>query len=461
MSGPGPAPAPPFDPAAVGEFHFTGWTADWAAGVVELGYALGDAHRFTERYTFPLPAGAPSPARRAALDCAVRLLHLVAGVSYFKAAVPPRIVVEGAPLGAPTAGFLGRLYTQGLGEFAYRNDMPGIGRGIRFPSEGEGPSPAAPAAPAGLSARSLVPVGGGKDSVVSLAALAAAGEDVLALSVGRKPSSDAAARIEGVPLLHVDRAIDPALFALNAAGALNGHVPITAIVTCVALVAALLHDCDAVVMSNERSASSGNFDWPEFGAVINHQFSKGWEAERGLAEVVARDVAPDLRCFSLLRPWSELAISRAFAALEGHHATFMSCNTGFRIHEPAVPGWCGNCPKCRFVFLALAPFMARDALTAVFGADLLDDPAQEAGFRAILGIDAEKPFECVGETDEARAALRVVAASPDWAADTIVARLAPAVGGPDAGAVEPWLRRSGEHAIPPRHDRAIGALLGA
>ena len=76
-----------------------------------------------------------------------------------------------------------------------------------------------------------------------------------------------------------------------------------------------------------------------FGAGINHQFSKGWEAERALAEVVARDVAPDLGCFSLLRPYSELAISRAFARLERHHATFMSCNTGFRIHEPTVPGW--------------------------------------------------------------------------------------------------------------------------
>jgi hypothetical protein len=123
VSGPGPAPAPPFDPAAVAEFRFTGWTADWTTGIVELGYALDDAHRFTERYAFPLPERAPAPARLAALGHAVRLLHLVAGVSYFKAAVPPRIVVEGPPAAAETAGFLGRLYTQGLGEFAWRNGM--------------------------------------------------------------------------------------------------------------------------------------------------------------------------------------------------------------------------------------------------------------------------------------------------------------------------------------------------
>ncbi len=64
-----------------------------------------------------------------------------------------------------------------------------------------------------------MPVGGGKDSVVSLAALRAAGEDAVALSVGRKPSADAAAEAEGVPMLHVERHISPELFALNAAGA--------------------------------------------------------------------------------------------------------------------------------------------------------------------------------------------------------------------------------------------------
>ena len=459
MSRPGSAPAPAFAPSSVGAFRFTSLEADWRTGALALGYALDDAHRFTERYAFPVPpGGAPSPARRAALDRAARLLHLVAGVSYYKAAVPPRIEIDAGAPGPATAAFLGRLYTQGLGEFAWRNDLPRIGEGIVFPAtEHDAP----PAAPAGLSPRSLVPIGGGKDSVVSLAALVAAGELAIAFSMGRKPSSDAAARIEGVPMVHVERAIDPALFALNRAGAHNGHVPITAIVSCVALIAALLHDCDAVVMSNERSASSGNFDWPAFGSVINHQFSKSWEAERGLAEVVARDIAPDLRCFSLLRPYSELAISRAFARLARHHSTFMSCNTGFRIHEPAVPGWCGHCPKCRFVFLALAPFLERDALVAVFGADLLDDPAQEPGFRAILGIDAEKPFECVGETDEARAALRAAAASPRWAGDAVVASLAPRIGGADPGAVGPWLARAGELAMPERHDRIIGAFLGA
>jgi hypothetical protein len=450
--------APAFAPGSVRAFRVTGRSADWSTGVVRLGYALDD-REFTETFAFPRPAGPPPQGPRArALDAAVGLLHLVAGVSYFKAAVPPRIEVAGDGPSPATARALERLWTQGLGEFAWRNGLPGVGHGIAFPDRG---APAPPAARVGLAARSLVPLGGGKDSVVSLAALARAGEEVVAFSVGRKPSAHAAAAIEGVPLLHVTRDLDPGLFELNRAGAYNGHVPITAIVSCAAIVAALLHDCDAVVMSNERSASAGNLDWPEFGGTVNHQHSKGWDAERDLAEIVRSEVAADLAYFSLLRPWSELAIARAFAALPAHHPTFMSCNVGFRIHEPTVPGWCGDCPKCRFVALALAPFVGRPALVGILGADLLDDPAQEHGYRAILGIDADKPFECVGEVDEARAALRYLAADPAWRDARVVAALAPLVGGPDAGALDPWLGPEGPHAIPDRHLRVARAALGA
>ena len=456
MSARGRAPAPAFDPASVRGFRFLGHRWSPATGVVELRYALDD-RRFTETFRFPAADPGVVAARGPAVERAVRLLHLVAGVSYYKAAVPPEIAVDGPPPAPATARALELLWTGGLGEFAWHNDLPGIGSGIRFPDAGAEPPPAPPA---GLRERSLVPVGGGKDSAVALAALARAGEDVVAFSVGRKPSADATAAAEGVPIVHVERRLDPALFDLNRAGALNGHVPITAIVTCAAVVAALILDCDAVAMANERSASAGTVEWEAFGGTVNHQFSKGWEAERAIAGAVRRDVATDLGVFSILRPWSELAIARAFAGLTGHHATFMSCNRGFTVARASEQGWCGDCPKCRFVFLALAPFLDRDALVGVFGRDLLDDPSQEEGYREVLGMGADKPFECVGEVDEARAALRALAADPAWAGDALVARLAPVAGGPDPGAVAPWLAERGPHGIPARHLRAARALLG-
>jgi hypothetical protein len=448
--------APAFDPASVREFRFVGHTWSPATGHVELRYGLDD-RPFIETFRFPAADPGIVAARGPAIARAVRLLHLVAGVSYYKAAVPREIVVDGAPPSPATAGALELLWTGGLGEFAWHNDLPWLGGGIRFPAASADPPPAAPA---GLRARTLVPVGGGKDSAVALAALARAGEDVVALSVGRKPSADATAAAEGVPIVHVDRRLDPALFQLNREGALNGHVPITAIVTCAAAVAALILGCDAVAMANERSASAGTVEWAAFGGSVNHQFSKGWDAERAIAGAVRREVAADLDVFSILRPWSELAIARAFAALPEHHGTFMSCNRGFTIARESAQVWCGDCPKCRFVFLALAPFLPRDDLVAIFGRDLLDDPRQEGGFREVLGMGADKPFECVGEVDEARAALRAVAADPAWAGDAVVARLAPAAGGPDAGAIDPWLAEDGPHGIPERHLRAARALLG-
>ena len=144
MSGAATASASSFVPASVRAFRFTGWSADWDAGAVDLRYSLADAHAFTESYRFPAPAEPLDAARRGALDRAARLLHLVAGISYYKAAVPPCIEIDG-PLPSPeTARFLGRLYTQGLGEFAWRNRLPGIGRGIVFPAS-EASAPARPA----------------------------------------------------------------------------------------------------------------------------------------------------------------------------------------------------------------------------------------------------------------------------------------------------------------------------
>jgi hypothetical protein len=424
--------------------------------VVDHRYALDD-RRVTETFRFPAAHPGAVAARGPAIARGIRLLHLVAGVSYYKAAVPREIAVDGPPPAPATARALELLWTGGLGEFAWHNDLPWLGEGIHFPSaDGDPP----PAPPAGLPARTLVPVGGGKDSAVALAALARAGEDVVAFSVGRKPSSDATAAAEGVPILHVERRLDPAIFELNRAGALNGHVPITAIVTCAAAVTALILGCDAVAMANERSASAGTVEWAAFGGTVNHQFCKGWEAERALSDAMRRDVAADLDVFSILRPWSELAIARAFAGLTEHHGTFMSCNRGFTIERESAHVWCGDCPKCRFVFLSLAPFVPKAALIGIFGRDLLDDPSQEEGFREVLGLGADKPFECVGEVDEARAALRAVAADAAWAGDALVTRLAPAAGGADAGAVAPWLAEEGPHGIPERHLRAARALLG-
>jgi hypothetical protein len=254
------------------------------------------------------------------------------------------------------------------------------------------------------------------------------------------------------------------LKALNAAGALNGHVPITAIVSCIALLTAAVNGFDAVALANERSASQGNQMYD--GVEVNHQFSKSARAEALLRSAVA-EALPSVNLFSILRPASELAIGRAFARFPQYHAAFTSCNAIFRL-DPALraASWCCDCPKCRFVFLILAPFLSPQALHAIFGRALLDEPSQYDGFALLTATGGHKPFECVGEEEECLAAIELLADDPRWASEThvVLRQLVDdvlTVHGRDPSRVRAALTLSDAHAVPDNVLDDVRAVLGA
>ncbi|MCA1689512.1 MAG: endonuclease domain-containing protein, partial [Actinobacteria bacterium] len=336
-----------FRSAAFETFRFVGRELD-DRGRVRLRYALDHEIEFVEE--IDLPEGTRvDPAARQRVDALLSLLHWVAGVSYYKTAAPARVSPEIGPPPPAAARLLKALYSEGLGEFAYVNGLTGLPR-PRFapgPEIGGGAvgdsRPPAGGGPGELR-RVLVPIGGGKDSVVALEAVRRSDCEVALFSVGDLPAIAGTAQVAGLPHLVACRRLDPGLAGLNRAGALNGHVPITAIVACIAVLTAALHDFDAVAMANERSASHGNVRWD--GIEVNHQFSKGFPAERLLRAAVAEAV-DGVDVFSVLRPASELAIARAFARLEPYHGVFTSCNAIFRL-DPArrASSWCCDCPKC-------------------------------------------------------------------------------------------------------------------
>ncbi|MEO6075789.1 MAG: UDP-N-acetyl-alpha-D-muramoyl-L-alanyl-L-glutamate epimerase [Dokdonella sp.] len=387
-------------------------------GQIELVYAFDDGPELIERIGFP-DAPVLLPERESSFAQALRMLHWIAGVSYFKAGVPPEIYIEGDPPDTTSAAFLDRLYLHGLGEFGWHNGIDLRGK-IRFPSS---TTSATNASSAGLQRRSLVPIGGGKDSLVSIESLKSTGDPAHVVWIGSSPLIAACAARTGLPMLNISRQVSPVLFDYNRHGALNGHVPVTAINSAILVVAALLYDFDAIVFSNERSASSATLEYD--GQQINHQWSKGWEFERDFGEWVTNHVAADLHYYSLLRPWSELAIAKRFASFRGYDDVFSSCNRNFRLLGPKpADRWCGHCPKCHFVFLALAPFMPKPRLLAIFGRNLLDDASQAAGFDALLEFRDHKPFECVGEGRESRAAMTALAVRAEWREDALVRRFA-------------------------------------
>lgn len=435
-----------FSRDAIRSFRFVRCDFDAATGVARLVYAFDAGPELVETVTIPGAPFALEGARAAAVEQALRLLHLVAGVSYYKAAVPDEIRIEGYRIDAATAAFLADVYENGLGEFAYRNGLQLRGR-IRFPSDASLQAPAAPAL--GLATGALVAIGGGKDSLVSIEALRAAGVAQTVTWIGGSQLIAACADRTGLPTLNIGRQLAPELFEYNRSGAWNGHIPVTAVNSAILVLAALLHGADQVVFSNERSASYGSMI--EGTGEVNHQWSKGWAFEQAFAAHVRSRVAADLHYYSLLRPLSELAVARQFAKTDRYDRHFSSCNRNFHIlGERPAQRWCGVCPKCHFVFLALAPFMSKPRLVGIFGRNLLDEVSQTGGFDALLEYRDHKPFECVGEGQESRAAMASLAQRPEWREDAIVERFAreilPQLG--EVPAIAPLLELSGEHQVP-------------
>jgi UDP-N-acetyl-alpha-D-muramoyl-L-alanyl-L-glutamate epimerase len=441
IAGP-PTCMPPSDP-----FRYDGYTIDPADSVVVCRYAT-DAHVFTERFAFGHGGDWDDPA----VVAAVRILYLLAGVSYYKTTAAPLIDLGELRTTATERDFLRSFYINGLGEFAYRNGLDL--RAVRV----EGPEAGA-VAPVGYEpapGRPLIPFGGGIDSIVTVASLAA-DHPGAALCVVEPPNQRFAAiedtaAVTGLHVTRIVRTIDPLVRRSLELGFLNGHVPVTAIISAAALVAAVLDRRDAVVLSNEWSASVPTLVTD--GLAVNHQWSKGEDFEQAFGELVLSTMGPRMSVFSYLRPRTELWVAQRFAGLTQYHRTFRSCNRAFH-QDPAqrLDHWCGRCDKCCFVDLVLAPFMDRVELEAVFAGDEpLQNPRNEERFRTLLGLGTGvKPFECVGDTDECRAALVLTAQRPDRADSGLVARWRAELA--DRAPADPaaLLQPRGTHRIPDRY----------
>ncbi len=428
-------------------FRYGSFTMDPDSGLLTCRYWL-DGREFAERVTL-----SPGPRwRTEAARAAARLVFLLAGVSYYKTAAPPVIELGDTAVTEAELAFLREFYLQGLGEFAYRNALDLTSLRI----EGRlAPTHAPPGPRAGGGRRALVPFGGGIDSIVvveRVRRLADAALFIVNRPADRFAAIEAPAAATGLPIVRAEREIDPQLLRSAELGFLNGHVPVTGILSAIALLAAVLEDRDAVVMSNEWSASIPTLEyrgWP-----VNHQFSKSDVFEASFRGVLAGGGPRLPEYFSWLRDRTELWVGQEFTALEQYHGSFRSCNKAFYSDRARrLDHWCGQCDKCCFIDLILAPFMPAAALRRIFAAtgEPLDDPALAAKFRALLGAGA-KPFECVGEVNECRAAVQLAAARDDRAGSVLLQELALEVASwpdaPSAAAAVAMLLPVGENFIP-------------
>jgi hypothetical protein len=382
------------------------------------------------------------------LQAAARLLFLVAGVSYYKTTAARVIDLGPVGISGLEEAFLREYYINGLGEFAFKNgiDLTDIHFTGGSPPRVSGPYE-------GGDRRPLIPFGGGIDSIVTTELVKPLTEDAALFVVNRRSDRfsaiEAPAALTGLPIVRAERELDPKVLApVGETGYLNGHVPVTGILSAAAVFAAVLSARDAVVMSNEWSASSPTLTLNGMG--VNHQWSKSLEFETRFRQVIGESLGSGLQYFSRLRSFSELKIAQIFATLDRYHRTFRSCNRAFALNpRDRLGSWCGECDKCCFIDLILAPFVSRLSLSSIFsGIEPLDRLDLLDRFRTLVGsLPNAKPFECVGDLYECMAAVKLAAKDPERAGQRVLDVINREVGEP-ATSVEELLRPIGRDFVP-------------
>jgi len=336
-------------------------------------------------------------------------LGMVELASYWKLTCSPQVIVEAGNLSGDQILWWKDLYFNGLGEFFYINQikeadpadfMEIICRGKdAIETVSSSGVKGRPAAVSGAENGVLVPIGGGKDSAVTLELLRSAGVPVYAYIInprGATVHTTEAAGLDADHVISVKRTLDKRMLELNGKGYLNGHTPFSALVAFSSIMAARMAGLSYVALSNESSANESTVK----GSTVNHQYSKSFKFEEDFHRYEMEYLSGSAYYFSMLRPLSEFQIARYFASQKQYHAIFRSCNAGSK-----TDSWCGHCPKCLFVYLILSPFLTETETEKIFGRNMLEDRELKPLLEQLTGIQEEKPFECVGSRDEINTAI--------------------------------------------------------
>lgn len=338
-------------------------------------------------------------------------LGMVELISYWKIACPPTVTVEAGRLNQDQIDWWKDLYFNGLGEFFYVNGIkeadPNHFMDIQCAGQLKAPCTdqykerheECGVETVGKGNGVLVPIGGGKDSAVTLELLRLAGKPVCAYIINPRGATIHTTEVAGLDAAHVisaKRTLDSNMLELNRQGYLNGHTPFSALVAFSGIIAARMHGLTMVALSNESSANESTVQ----GSTVNHQYSKSFKFEEDFHYYQTTYLKGSAYYFSMLRPLSEFQIARFFAGQKQYHGIFRSCNAGSK-----TDSWCGHCPKCLFVYLILSPFLKPQEVRDIFGRNMLDDWDMKETLDQLIGIEEEKPFECVGSRDEINTAI--------------------------------------------------------
>ncbi len=332
-------------------------------------------------------------------------IGLVETINYYKTACPSVLDIRCGKINDEQKKWWQKLFYLGLGEFIYLNGLEDdFSNGKMFDMLSNEEKDLFERKSVELNGF-LLPVGGGKDSVLTLERLKGFKGDSLPFVMSApKAAYDCIEIAEYEDYLKATRIFDKTLFSLNGEGYLNGHVPFSAILAFISSFGAVLTGKKYIALSNEKSANEPTVH----GKTFNHQYSKSYEFEQDFFEYSTKYLIKELYYFSFLRPLYEIDIARKFSVYEQYLDDFRSCNRGKKENV-----WCSECSKCLFVYIILLPYVKKDKLVKIFGKDMLDEASLEGIFKELIGVTEQKPFECVGTVSEIRYSLKLALAKED------------------------------------------------
>lgn len=395
------------------EFIFENYVFNRAKKNLKLYYSLynSQSHKsinFLEEYVFDFEF---ADYDNVMLDKALQALFLMAGISYYKVAVPKNLIIKKGSLDSQQANFFNRTWQKGLGEFWYVNKLD-PSTIITFPITAKKQltnyAVQSVQKQTDDSSSILIGLGGGKDSLVTIEALRNSGLDIATWSLNHRLQLEP--QVQKIALKHmfVERTLDYKLIELNLKpDTLNGHIPISAIFATVGTMVAILSGRQHIVMSNEHSANEPTLKYHN--VAINHQYSKSEEFEIEYQKFINYLFQDAIQYYSFLRPLSELYIAEIFAktSFDKYKDVFSSCNRAFILSSNKL-FWCGQCSKCAFIFMILTPFIEKKRLLEIWnGKNLLEDPSLTSTYQQLLGLSGNKPLDCVGQIAESRQAMQL------------------------------------------------------
>jgi hypothetical protein len=340
------------------------------------------------------------------LDNLVFHLGLIELLSYWKTTCSPKIEIQTGFLNKEQIGWWKELISNGMGQFFYENKINFLNpnflkistiyeSGFRNLYESGFPGN-----------KISVPIGGGKDSALTLELLKRSNKNIRCFSLNPTNAALKIIKIAGCknPVV-VKRKIDKKLLELNQKGFLNGHTPFSAYLAFLSVLLAAIFDFKFIAFSNEKSSNEGNVRY--LGRMINHQYSKSFDFEKKFRDYSKKYLAKDVYYFSFLRPLYEIQIAKLFSKYPRYFKAFLSCNPAYRTNSgriKPIKKWCGKCPKCLFTFAALYPFLEETKILKIFGKNLFADKTLLPLMEQLAGERGFKPFECVGAQKESLAA---------------------------------------------------------